>query len=96
MKLKKTDVDFFLSYWLDTEPKLKTVVCQDEINLIVERIIKRKSFQQIADEIDATIALIHLGFEAILIKIEREVSEEAAARLRTIDLRLRVKSDPFF
>jgi hypothetical protein len=95
MKLKKTDVDFFLLQWIENDRILRRVLCQYEINILVDRIVKGKSLRRIAEKREVSIGVIHLGLETILVSIEEKVSEEAAKRLRAIDLRLRVKSSPF-
>lgn len=96
MKLKKTDVDFFLLQWIENDLKSKMVFNQYDLYILVQRIVKCKSLRRIADEMDVSIGVMHLSIEVIIATIEEKVSEEAAKRLRTIDLRLRAKIDPFF
>lgn len=96
MKLEKRDVDFFLIYWLRNDKELWAELHQLEIKLLAERLVSELSYEELAEQNNTSPEMIQRIFEAILIKIERNISKGIAKHLRVIDLKLRERPDKPF
>jgi len=96
MKLEKRDIDIFLTLWIKNDRELWSELRDIQIKLIVDRIIKEKTYQDLAVEYKTTARKIKEIIEAILIKIDRNISSEIAKHLRIINAKLNARPDrPF-
>jgi len=96
MKLEKRDIDIFLVLWIKNDQELWGELRDIQIKLIVDRIIKEKSYSDLAKEYETTPEMIKQVFEAILLKIDRNISHEVARHLRTINDKLNARPDKPF
>lgn len=96
MKLEKRDIDIFLTLWIKNDQELWGELRDIQIKLIVDRIIKEKSYQDLAVEYKTTARKIKEIFEAILYKIDRNISSEVAKHLRIINTKLNARPEKPF
>ena len=83
MKIEKNNV--ILMLWIKNDPDLWSELRDIQIKLLLDRIVREKSFAQMAIEYETDLEKIKLIFEAILCKIDRCICAEVATHLRTIN-----------
>lgn len=96
MRLEKRDIDIFLLLWIKNDRELWGELREIQIKLIVDRIIREKSYKELAREYKTSPSKIRKIFEAILLRIERNMSAEVAKHLRTINVKLSARPDKPF
>lgn len=96
MKIEKKNINVFLMLWIKNDPDLWSELRDIQIRLLLERIVKEMSFEQMAELHKTTKMRMILIFEAILIRIEHFISKEAAKYLRIINEQLdECSNNPF-
>jgi hypothetical protein len=96
MKLEKRDIDIFLTLWIKNDRELWGELRDIQIKLLVDRIIKEKSYKDLALEYKTSPQKIKEIFEAILHKIDSDISSEVAKHLRIINSKVSARPDrPF-
>ena len=85
MKIDKQDINIFLALWIKTDPELWGELRDIQIKLLLQRIVKEKSFSELAKEHKVEERVIRKIFEAILKRIELGLNKEIADHLRNIN-----------
>lgn len=96
MKLEKRDVNIFLLLWIRHDSELWSELRDIQIKLLIDRIIREKTFMEMAEENKVLESQMRLIFEAILDRIDRYVSPEVAKYLRIINNKLNERPDKPF
>ena len=96
MKVEKRDIQVFIALWIKNDPELWAELKEVEINLIIDRFIKERSFKEIAQEQELSEKTIRLIFKNVIIKIDRFVSREVARCLQLLNAQIEARPDnPF-
>ena len=94
MKIEKNNT--ILMLWIKHDPDLWSELRPIQIRLLLDRIVKEKSYAEMALEHGTTQGKMRLIFGAILMRIERFISSAVAAHFRTIDALLEQRPErPF-
>lgn len=96
MKLEKRDIDIFLTLWIKNDPELWGELRDIQIKILVDRIIKEMSYKELALEYKTSPQKVKEIFEAILLRIERNISSEVARHLRIINQKISTRPDKPF
>lgn len=96
MNVEKKDVDIFLILWIRNHPEFWSELKDIQISILVNRIVKEKSFKQLAYDYKVTEERMKLLFDGILQKIETYISPDVAKYLRVINRKLNARPDKPF
>lgn len=96
MNLDKRDINIFLTLWIKNDPELWGELRDIQIRLLVDRIVKEKTFKVMSEEYKVPETTMRRLFEAILIKIDSCVSSEVAKHLKIINAKLNERPDKPF
>ena len=96
MQLEKRDIDIFLVLWIKNDPDLWGELRDIQIKLLLDRIVKEKSYAELAKENGTDEFVMKQIFEAILTKIDKLISADVARHLRVINLKLDARPDKPF
>jgi hypothetical protein len=96
MNIEKRDVNIFLTLWIKHDPELWSELRDIQIRLLVDRIIKEMTFQEMADLHKVPVGRMRQLFEAILVKIDRCISPEVAKHLKILNQKLDQRPDKPF
>lgn len=96
MRLEKRDINVFLALWIKNDPELWAELRDIQIRLLVERIIKEKTFKEMAESHKIPEGRMRQLFEAILVRIDRYVSTEVSKHLRILNQKLDQRPDKPF
>lgn len=92
MKLEFNDTNVFMSLWINHDPDLWAELRPIQLRLLVDRIVNKMSFEQLAQEHNTTIGKLRLIFDAIIIRIDRCISPEVAKFIRLINEELNART----
>jgi hypothetical protein len=84
MQLSKKQFQLLLSKWMKSDPDLWRVLRDLQIKILFERLLEEKTFQEMAVGYKSSPQKVKLIFLAVLLKIEKSVSEGMADLLRCI------------
>tara|TARA_B110001469_G_C9561463_1_gene278511 strand:- start:414 stop:734 length:321 start_codon:yes stop_codon:yes gene_type:complete len=99
MRIDKKDINIFLALWIKTDPELWGELRDIQIKLLIQRIVKEKTFAELSKLHKVPEVTLRKIFEAILKRIEFGLSKEISDHLRTINQliegkkSLRIESD---
>ena len=96
MQLEKKDINIFLMLWIKNDPELWGELRDIEIKILLDRIVKEKSYADLAKENGTDEFVMKKIFEAILTKIDKLISPDVARHLRTINTILNARPDKPF
>lgn len=96
MQLEKRDIDIFLVLWIKNDPDLWGELKDIQIKLLLDRIVKEKSYAELAKENGTDEFVMKKIFEAILAKIDKLISADVARHLRVINSKLDARPDKPF
>jgi hypothetical protein len=96
MQLEKKDINIFLMLWIKNDPELWGELRDIEIKILLDRIVKEKSYADLAKENGTDEVVMKKIFEAILTKIDKLLSADIARHLRTINAKLDARPDKPF
>lgn len=85
MKIDKKDINVFLALWIKSDPELWGELRDIQIKLLLQRIVKEKSFSEMAQEHKVSETQLRQIFEAILKRVELGLNKEVADHLRKIN-----------
>ena len=88
MKLDKKDINVFLALWIKSDPELWGELRDIQIKILLQRIVKEWTFEQMAEHYKVDENKVRLIFEAILDKIYLALGKEVALQLHRINRRL--------
>ncbi|MCH2229170.1 MAG: hypothetical protein MK105_02405 [Crocinitomicaceae bacterium] len=72
-------------YWIKSDEDLRKHLRDLQIKLLIERLVKGLSFEEMARIYDSRPQEVKVIFEAILVKIENSMSKQVASILRTVN-----------
>ena len=94
MKIEQNNT--ILMLWIKHDPTLWSELRPIQIRLLLDRIVKEQSFEEMALIHKTTPEKIRLIFDAILVRIDRYISSAVAAHFRTINALLEQRPErPF-
>ena len=96
MQLEKKDINIFLMLWIKNDPDLWGELRDIQIKLLLDRIVKEKSYADLAKENGTDEFVMKQIFEAILTKIDKLISPDVARHLRVINSKLDARPDKPF
>ncbi|MGV3609644.1 MAG: hypothetical protein ACO1N0_01760 [Fluviicola sp.] len=96
MQLEKKDINIFLMLWIKNDPDLWGELRDIQIKILLDRIVKEKSYAELAKENGTDEFVMKKIFEAILTKIDKLISADVARHLRTINRKLDARPDKPF
>lgn len=96
MKIDKKNINVFLMLWIKNDPDLWSELRDIQIKLLLERIVKEMSFEEMAHKHQTTEAKIKAIFDAIILKIDRCISHEVATHLQVINLAIETRPEKPF
>jgi hypothetical protein len=96
MQLEKKDINIFLMLWIKNDPELWGELRDIEIKILLDRIVKEKSYADLAKENGTDEFVMKKIFEAILTKIDKHISADVARHLRNINTILDARPDKPF
>lgn len=96
MNLDKRDINIFLTLWIKNDPELWGELRDIQIRLLVDRIVKEKTFREMAEEHKVPEITMRRLFEAMLMKIDLCICSEVAKHLRIINAKLNERPDKPF
>lgn len=96
MNIEKRDVNIFLTLWIKHDRELWSELRDIQIRLLIDRIVKEMSFQEMGQQHGVSEKKMRQLFEAILLKIDRCMSSEVAKYLRIINNKLDQRPDKPF
>lgn len=85
MKIDKKDINIFLALWIKSDPELWGELRDIQVKLLLQRIVKEKSFAELAKEHNVCEAKLRQIFDAILKRVEIGLSKEVADHLRKMN-----------
>jgi hypothetical protein len=85
MKIDKKDINIFLALWIKSDPELWGELRDIQIKLLLQRIVKEKSFTEMAKEHKVCETKLRQIFEAILKRIEIGLGKEVSNHLRKLN-----------
>jgi uncharacterized protein YwqG len=85
MKIDKKDINIFLALWIKSDPELWGELRDIQIKLLLQRIVKEKSFAEMAQEHKVSEIKLRQIFEVILKRIEIGLSKEVSDHLRKMN-----------
>ncbi len=85
MRIDKSDINVFLALWIKTDPELWAELRDIQIKLLVDRIVKEKSYQAMSQEHGVDRRQIRKIVWAIYEKIEYSISREISFHLKRLD-----------
>ena len=91
MNLSKKQFQLLLGRWMRWDAELWTELRDIQIKILFERILKEKSFSELARIHKCSQQKIRQIFSAILIRVNKSVSPEMAKILRKINTELEAK-----
>ena len=92
MKIDKKDINVFLALWIKSDPELWGELRDIQIKLLLQRIVKEKSFAELAKEHQVAEKQLRKIFKAILKRIELSLGGEVARHLSKINNMLERKN----
>lgn len=96
MQLEKRDINIFLTLWIKNDPDLWGELRDIQLKILLDRIVKEKSYAELAKENGTDESVMQQLFEGILSKIERFISPDVARHLRLINAKLDARPDKPF
>lgn len=96
MKLEKRDINIFLMLWIKNDPDLWGELRDIQIKILLDRIVKEKSYADLARENGTDEFVMKRIFEAILVRIEKFISADVARHLQIINAKLDARPDKPF
>ncbi len=99
MRIDKSDINVFLALWIKSDPELWGELRDIQIKILLQRIVKEKSFAELAEEYQVDEAKLREIFQAIIKRIELALGYEVAYHLekmnRLLDQRstMRIETD---
>lgn len=99
MRIDKEDINVFLALWIKSDPELWSELKDIQIKLLLQRIVKEKSFADLAEEYRIEEVKLREIFHAIIKKIEWVLGSDVAFHLDKINVLLdqkpvmRIESD---
>lgn len=85
MRIDKQDINVFLALWIKSDPELWSELRDIQIKLLLQRIVKEKSFAELAKEHKVDEAKLREIFKAIIKRIELTLGYEVAYHLEKIN-----------
>jgi len=92
MKIEKKDINVFLALWIKSDPELWGELRDIQIKLLLQRIVKEKSFAELSMEHGVPERKLRLIFNAILKRIELALGKDVARHLEKLNKLLDRKS----
>ena len=96
MNVEKKDVDILLILWIRNHPEFWSELKDIQISILVNRIVKEKSFKELAYDYRVSEERMRLLFDGILNKIDTYISSDVAKYLRIINRKLNSRPDKPF
>lgn len=96
MQLEKRDINIFLMLWIKNDPDLWGELRDIQIKILLDRIVKEKSYAELAKENGTDEAVMKQIFDGILVRIEKFISADVARHLRVINSKLDARPDKPF
>lgn len=99
MKIEKKDINIFLALWIKSDPEHWGELRDIQIKLLLQRIVKEKSFAELSREYSVPERKLRVIFNAILKRIELSLGKEEARHLDKLNKQLgrknvmRIESD---
>jgi uncharacterized protein (UPF0254 family) len=78
MQLEKRDINIFLVLWIKNDKELWSELRQLEIKILVDRIVKEKSYHELAIDYGTNNMVVKGVLNMIYKKIERFISSDVA------------------
>lgn len=85
MRLNKKDINEFIGLWIQNDPILWANFSDTQRGVLKLRILKEKSFKEIAEHFKVDELLVRLIFESVLMKIEKLFDTPLALTLHQIN-----------
>lgn len=85
MRIDKSDINVFLTLWIKSDPELWGELRDIQIKILLQRIVKEKSFTEMAKEYKVDEAKLREIFQAIIKRIELALGYEVAYHLEKIN-----------
>lgn len=85
MRIDKEDINVFLALWIKSDPELWGELRDIQIKILLQRIVKEKSFAELAEEYKVNEAKLREIFQAIIKRIEWALGYEVAFHLEKIN-----------
>jgi len=85
MRLNKKDINVFIELWLESDPILWANFSDIQRKILNLRIVKERSFNEIAEKFKVDEFLVRLIFESVLIKVEKTFDKYLAEVLHQIN-----------
>ncbi len=96
MNIEKKNVNIFLALWIKHDPEIWSELRDIQIRFLLDRIVKEMTFKEMSEKYKVAEGRMRQLFEALLERIDRNVSEEAAYHLRYINKKLDERPDKPF
>ena len=96
MQLEKRDINIFLMLWIKNDPDLWGELRDIQIKILLDRIVKEKSYAELAKENGPDEVVMKQIFDGILVRIEKFISADVARHLRVINSKLDARPDKPF
>lgn len=96
MKIEKNNINVFLMLWIKNDPDLWSELRDIQIRLLLDRIVKEMSFEEMAFVHQTSEPQIRKIFDAIIVKIARTISKEVAEHLQIINLMIEQRPEKPF
>ncbi|CAG5082792.1 MAG: hypothetical protein H6600_03865 [Flavobacteriales bacterium] len=85
MRIDKSDINVFLALWIKSDPELWGELRDIQIKLLLQRIVKEKTFAELAQEYQVCETKLRQIFNAILKRIELSLGRDVAVHLAKIN-----------
>lgn len=99
MKIEKKDINIFLALWIKSDPEHWEELRDIQIKLLLQRVVKEKSFAELSREYSVPERKLRVIFNAILKRIELSLGKDVARHLDKLNKHLdrknvmRIESD---
>jgi len=93
MKIEKKDINVFLALWIKSDPELWGELRDIQIKLLLERIVKEKSFAEMSKGHGVPEKTLRLIFEAIIERIKLTLGKDVADQLSKLNRLLDSKNE---
>jgi len=85
MRIDKSDINVFLSLWIKSDPELWGELRDIQIKILLQRIVKEKSFAELAEEYNVEESKLREIFQVIVKRIELSLGHEVAYHLEKMN-----------
>lgn len=88
MQIDKKNINVLLALWIESDPRLWGHLRDIQIKFLYERLIKEKSFKEIATKHNLEEKKVRRCFFATLLHIEKILGKEVSKQLRYLNRQL--------